>query len=158
MAKREHLEASGTIRHTAKATNLDFIAYKSWKASMTKEELVTKNFLWWTYQGWEKTGTPLGFTPQWQNGIGVIINASPIINSSTGYFSADELYFWSMTAAPPDNEAVSSIASMRMDYEFNGEKFDLVEGKNWITYISAGIVILAIIAVVGYLVLPVLAL
>lgn len=160
MAEKRHHEAGGTVRHTARATNLDFIAFKEWKASMEREAQVEKSFLGFTWQGWERAGDPLRFDAQWQAGNGNLTTFPPTTSSSTGYRSAAHIMFF--VGSPPDDEGVSAIESMRMTYVFDGEEHELVVGKNWITYVAAivvlVIVLLLIIVVAGGAAVPGLAL
>ena len=155
MATRTHHSSGGTIRHTAEASNFDVIAYKSWKSSMTREKKVNHSFLFFKWTSWEKSGNPTGFDAQWQDGIGRPIITTPVRTDDPGYFALEQLYFF--VGSPPGNEIISSIESMRMDYTFDGEKFNLVTGKNWITYIAAIVVLVIVIAVLGYWLLPLIA-
>ena len=154
MPSRQHFESSGSIRHTAVARNIDFIVYKSWKCSMKREEQVTHSFLGFEWKAWEKAGNELGFTAQWQDGSGTLVSAAPIAVNETGYRSAEHLLFFA--GSPPEEETVTNIDSMRMTYGFGGDRFELVEGKNWVTYsLAIGVLILLILtgAWLGLLVL-----
>lgn len=146
MAKRIHFEKDSKIRHTLSVTNIDFIAYKEWKASAKREENIEKHFLWWSWMGWEKSGDPISFNIECQDDIGRPIQIPPTVSRKEGYFSSK--CFAAFTAQPPEGETVSSISSMRMTYSFNNEDYELVTGRNWITYaIAIAVIIIAVVVI-----------
>ena len=71
-----------------------------------------------------------------------------------GYLSAE--HYIAMSVIPPaDNPAVKT-QSMKMTYGFGSG--ELIAGRNWITFFIAGAILLLAIAVVGYLLWPLLVL
>lgn len=143
MAKRVHFEDDFKTRSTMSLTNIDFIAYNQWKASAKREKKVKKNFLGLSWTSWEKEGDPMSFDIECQNSAGHPVVIPPINSRKTGYFSSK--CYAIFAGQPPEGEAVSSISSMRMTYHFKGKEYELVTGKNWITYALAIVVLVVII-------------
>ncbi len=146
MSKRIHFENNSSVRHTLSLTNVNFIAYNEWKASAKRERKVENHFLLWSWTGWEKDGVPLSFEIECQNNAGYPVNIPPINSRKTGYFSSKCHAIFA--GQPPEGEAISSISSMRMNYEFKGKPYNLVTGKNWITYSIALVVLVVVLVVV----------
>ena len=145
MPSLTHYESDNNVRHISKAENIDFIAYKRWRATMTRQELTDHSLFGVKWSQWENRGTPLGFNVEWQDGAGNLLTPPPIVTNGPGFRSVVQVM--AFAGSPPEGEPVSQIESMRMTYSFNGEEFELVVGKNWITYIIAILVLVAFVAV-----------
>jgi hypothetical protein len=142
----------GQTRLTAIARNIDLVLYKSWKASTEREVLTTKRLLFLTWQGWERSRQQELFDVEFQDGIGRPITEPPAVVNVPGYLSAE--HYIAMFPLPPENDPAVRTQSMRMKYGFGSG--ELVAGRNWISFLIAGAILLIAIAVVGYLLVPLL--
>ena len=149
MATDQVLSDNGNVRHTATASNLDFIFFKSWSAKIGRQEKETASFLFMTWTEWRHRGnidiTSVEFHDELDQPV---TNPPPSDVHSPG---VHEISYHAGSAPLPvaDTEPAARTKSMRMTYPFG--KGELTEGRNWVTFIGTGIVILGALLIFGLL-------
>jgi hypothetical protein len=147
MASRRHVETGGNVRHTVRAESLDFIAYKSWKASSEREVKHTHDWLGWKWDTWDRSGRSLDFTAIFVAGDGSQL-PNPARTASTGYQS-EEQWAW-FSGAVPSDQAAAQVEGLTVDYNFDGKAFTLTVGRNYVTLVIAAVVIIVALLVFGF--------
>jgi hypothetical protein len=144
MVYREHIEQNNpNVRHTFRAENIDLVGWKSWKVS-SERQVRQVGFLGW--ESWNRAGAARDFTAVFVLADGSQLTPNPARQIETGYAYEE----WSGFGIGPPEWGVEGLD---VTYEFEGQRFPLEEGKNWITIVVTLVVLFAIIAVAAAFVL-----
>jgi hypothetical protein len=137
---------NGDVRHTATATNLDFIFFKSWTAKVEREVRETTTIFFVTWEGWRHSGNAQIGSAEFQDDLGQLVLDPPVVKNEDGLH---EISHSAGSAPTPvsDDMPAGRIKSMKMTYGFG--KGELVEGRNWLTFIATGVVVLLALLVFG---------
>jgi hypothetical protein len=123
MASRVHFEQNNPdVRHTFRAENVDFVGYKSWKAS-SEREVRQKGFL--GFESWNRAGGSADFTAIFVLGDGTQLTPNPPRHPEAGYQSEEEWIGFGFASDP----AANFVEGLTVNYTFEGAPFTLQEGE-----------------------------
>lgn len=138
MVSRVHTEQNNpNVRHTFRAENLDFIGWKSWKASSERQVREVGLFGW---ESWNRAGAGRDFTAVFVLADGTQLAPQPARQTETGYASEE----WSGVGLGPPAWGVEGLD---VSYQFEGQTFELKEGKNWVTIVVTAVIVLFVVIV-----------
>lgn len=157
----EFTHPDGDVRFILKASTVDWVVYIDWVAESIREVRTTRQFLFWTYDHWERQGTPIPFDAFFQIKPGAIIPPGtsnpigPIASPETGEPGYRVVKLWQLALSFSgnegdnrsiggiDNSIVGTIDALRVNFDFDGEKRTVETGANWLT---KGIALVALFA------------
>ncbi|HYG47907.1 MAG TPA: hypothetical protein VD846_08185 [Allosphingosinicella sp.] len=127
-------------KFTVSAVHTDLLLYKSWRAESKREH---RQRAWWGGWEWVATGDPLPISVRFEDSGGApVANPAPAV--SEGIYREEHL----AVGAVPSTDPVNTITSMRVFYEWEGEKREIPVGRDPIGPPLAAFIIAVILIVI----------